>query len=151
MENWRVTCIIVAMAVVAIAFAALYGNAIRETSSAPLKTVAATNVGEQLPDSIPSAEMPDVSFARGPSLLPSQESEPGSQERELVKLETLRDFVSAEMPDVPYERGPSLLPSQKSEPGSQERELVKLESPLQDFVSAETPDVPYERGPSFFT
>jgi hypothetical protein len=45
MENWRVTCIIVAMAVVAIAFAALYGNAIRETSSAPLKTVAATNVG----------------------------------------------------------------------------------------------------------
>ena len=149
MKNWRVTCIIVAMAVVAIAFAALYGNAIRETSSAPLKTVAATNVGEQLPCSIPTAEMTDASYARGPSLLPSQESEPGSQERELVKLETLRDFVSAEMPDVPYERGPSLLPSQKSEPGSQERELVKLESPLQDFVSAETPDVPYERGPSF--
>ena len=49
MENWRVTCIIVAMAVVAIAFAALYGNAIRETSSAPLKTVAATNVASSCP------------------------------------------------------------------------------------------------------
>ena len=60
MKNWRVTCIIVAMAVVAIVFAALYGNAVRETSSAPLKTVAATNVGEQLPGSLPSAELPDV-------------------------------------------------------------------------------------------
>jgi hypothetical protein len=132
MKNWRVTSIIVAMAVVAIAFAALYGNAIRETSSAPSETVAATNVGEQLPGSIPSAEMPDVSYARGPSLLPSQKSEPDSQERELVKLESpLQDFVSAEMPDVPYERGQSFLPTQKSEPDSQERELAKLESPLQ--------------------
>lgn len=88
MKNWRVTCIIVAMAVVAIVFAALYGNAIRETSSAPLKTVAATNVGEQLPGSIPSAELPDVSYTRGLSLLPCQKSEPDSQERELAKLES---------------------------------------------------------------
>jgi hypothetical protein len=133
MKNRRVSCIIVAMAVVAIVFAALYGNAITDTSSVPSKSVAATNVGEQLPGSIPSAEMPDVPNARGPSLLPSQKSEPDSQERELVKLGSpLQDFVSAEMPDVPYERGPSFLPTQKSEPDSQERELAKLESPLQD-------------------
>jgi hypothetical protein len=133
MKNWRVTCIIVAMAVVAIVFAALYGNAVRETSSAPLKTVAATNIGEQLPGSLPSAELPDVSYARGLSLLPCQKSEPDSQEQELVKLEgPLQGFVSAEMPDVPYERGPSFLPTQKSERDSQERELAKLESPLQD-------------------
>ena len=112
MKNWRVTCIIVAMAVVAIVFAALYGNAVRETSSAPLKTVAATNIGEQLPGSLPSAELPDVSYARGLSLLPCQKSERDSQEQELVKLEgPLQDFVSAEMPDVPYERGPSFLPT----------------------------------------
>ena len=51
------------MAVVAIVFAALYGNAVRETSSAALKTVAATNVGEQL-TALPTAEMPDVQAAR---------------------------------------------------------------------------------------
>ena len=43
-------------------FAALYGNAIRETSSAPLKTVAATNVGEQLPGSIPTAERAELGY-----------------------------------------------------------------------------------------
>jgi hypothetical protein len=104
-----------------------------------LKTVTATNVGEQLPGSLPSAEMPDVSYAPGPSLLPSRRSEPESQEREPVKLESpVHDFVSAEMPDVPYERGPSFLPTQKSEPDSQERELAKLEDSPQEY----SPDSP---------
>ena len=88
MKNLQITCIIVAIAVVAITFAAIYRNTTRETSSAPPNTVAAANVGEQLPSSVAPSAIPDVPYERGPSLLPSQKPEVDSQEQQLVKLES---------------------------------------------------------------
>ena len=88
MKNLQVTCIIVAIAVVAITFAAICRNTFRETSSAPPNTVAAANVGEQLPSSVAPSAIPDVPYERGPSLLPSQKPEIDSQEQQQVELES---------------------------------------------------------------
>jgi hypothetical protein len=88
MKNLQITCIIVAIAVVAITFAAIYRNTIRETSSAPPNTVAAANVGEQLLRSVAPSAIPDVRYERGPSRLPSQKPEVDSQEQEQVELES---------------------------------------------------------------
>ena len=88
MKNLQITRIIVAIAVGAITFAAMYRNTIRETSSAPPNTVAAANVGEQLPSSVAPTAIPDVPYERGPSFLPSQKPEVDSQEQEQGELES---------------------------------------------------------------
>jgi len=99
MKNLQITRIIVAIAVGAITFAAMYRNTIRETSSAPPNTVAAANVGEQLPSSVAPTAIPDVPYERGPSFLPSQKPEVDSQEQEQVELESpLQDSSSDPTP-----------------------------------------------------
>jgi Transglycosylase SLT domain len=99
MKNLQITCIIVAIAVVAITLAAIYRNTIRATSSAPPNTVAAANVGEQLPSSVAPSAIPDVPYEREPSLSPSQKPEADSQEQEKVELESpLQDSSSDPTP-----------------------------------------------------
>jgi hypothetical protein len=99
MKNLQITCIIVAIAVVAITFSAIYRNTIRETSSAPPNTMAAANVDEQLPSSVARSAIPDVPYERGPSLLPSQKPEVDPQEQEQVVLESpLQDSSSDPTP-----------------------------------------------------
>ena len=88
MKNLQITRIIVAIAVGAITFAAIYRNTVRETSGASPNTVAAANVGEQLPSSVAPSAIPDVPYERGPSLLPSQKPEVDSQEQQQVELES---------------------------------------------------------------
>ena len=88
MENLQITCIIVAIAVVAITLAAIYRNTIRPTSRAPPNTVAAANVDEELPISVARSAIPDVPYERGPSLLPGQKPEVNSQEQQQVELES---------------------------------------------------------------
>ena len=99
MKNLQITRIIVAIAVGAITFAAMYRNTIRETSSAPPNTVAAANVGEQLPSSVAPTAIPDVPYERGPSFLPSQKPEVDPQEQEQGELESpLQDSSSDPTP-----------------------------------------------------
>ena len=88
MKNLQITRIIVAIAVGAITFAAMYRNTIRETSSAPPNTVTAADVSEQLPSSVAPSAIPGVPYERGPSLLPSQKPEVDSQEQEQGELES---------------------------------------------------------------
>jgi hypothetical protein len=88
MKNLQITCVIVAIALVAITFSAIYRNTIRETSSAPPNTMAAANVDEQLPSSVAPSAIPDVPYERGPSLLPSQNPEVASHEPKQVELES---------------------------------------------------------------
>jgi hypothetical protein len=99
MKNLQITCIIVAIAVVAITFAAIYRNTIRETSSAPPNTVTAADVSEQLPSSVAPSAIPGVPYERGPSLLPSQKPEVDPQEQEQGELESpLQDSSSDPTP-----------------------------------------------------
>ena len=99
MKNLQITCIIVAIAVVAITLAAIYRNSIRETSSAPPNTVTAADVSEQLPSSVAPSAIPGVPYERGPSLLPSQKPEVDPQEQEQGELESpLQDSSSDPTP-----------------------------------------------------
>jgi hypothetical protein len=99
MKNLQITCIIVAIAVVAITLAAIYRNTIRETSSAPPNTVTAADVSEQLPSSVAPSAIPGVPYERGPSLLPSQKPEVDPQEQEQGELESpLQDSSSDPTP-----------------------------------------------------
>ncbi len=99
MKNLQITRVIVAIALVAITFSAIYRNTIRETSSAPPNTMAAANVDKQLPRSVARSAIPDVPFERGPSLLPSQKPDVDPQEREQVVLESpLQDSSSDPIP-----------------------------------------------------
>jgi len=99
MKNLQITRIIVAIAVGAITFAAMYRNTIRETSSAPPNTVTAADVSEQLPSSVAPSAIPGVPYERGPSLLPSQKPEVDPQEQEQGELESpLQDSSSDPTP-----------------------------------------------------
>jgi hypothetical protein len=103
MKNLQITCVIVAIAAVAITFSAIYRNTIRETSSAPPNTMAAANVDEQLPSSVARSAIPDAPYDRGPSLLPSQKPEVDPQEQEQVVLESpLQDSSSDPTPPKQY-------------------------------------------------
>lgn len=115
MNKSRSTCIIVAIAIVAIiSAAAIYGN-IMPDASRTTPNSAAMVVDQQLPSFGALSARPEDFHEQEPFLLSNQKLDSNGQERK-------RDFVS---PD--HEQESSLLSDQKPDTNGQERKL--------DFVS----------------